>query len=164
MESLNGCVKGYHWLLEKGVIQKACRGIMAFMSALKQSMQSRFPENAVSALYPGCMDMTYFASTPPALKARNLKIAVVYLHPENVFEAWLAGGNWKVQAEYSSMLGRLDTSGFRLSSPGPGVDAIAERLLAEKPDFDRPEELAQALMARTAEFTRDVLALLARES
>jgi hypothetical protein len=161
MESLNACVAEYSRQLSKGTIQKAYRGVMAFMSGLRQSMEARFPENASSALYAGCMDMTYFASTPPELKSRNLKIAVVYLHADNAFETWLVGGNRKVQAEYLAIMGRMDTGSYRLSRAGPGIDSILEYPLAQRPDFDRAVELARDIESKTAEFARGVTRMLA---
>ena len=93
MQSLNDFVKEYTKQLKKGQIQKAYKGIMKFMSGLKNNMGSNHPEYAASALYFGYMDMTYFAFTPMELKSRNLKIAVVYLHEQNRFEVLLGGSN-----------------------------------------------------------------------
>lgn len=70
---------------------------MKFISGLKNYMENNYPEYASSALYFGYMDMTYFAFTPLELKKKNLKVAVVYLHEQNKFEAWLGGGNRKIQ-------------------------------------------------------------------
>ena len=82
MEPMNNLVKEYTEQLRKGRIQKAYRGIMAFMSGLVNFMENRYPGHHSSALYSGYMDMTYFAFTPLELKKKNLKIAVVYLHEQ----------------------------------------------------------------------------------
>ena len=160
MEPLNGAIREYTAQLEKGYIQKACRGILAFMSGLCRRLERAYLGYCASSLYPGLMDMTYFAFTPPELKDRKLKIAVVYLHAENRFEIWLGGANRKVQAETIGRLSRRDIVKYRLSKPAPGVDSILEAVLVEHPDFDRTEELAESIEAGAAAFIRDMLILV----
>lgn len=99
MQTLNDAIREYTAQLQKGQIQEAYKGIMTFMSGLKTYLQSRHKQYATTGLYFGYMDMTYFAFTPPELKDRNLKIAIIYLHQENRFELWLGGTNRKVQAQ-----------------------------------------------------------------
>lgn len=53
---------------------------MDFMLDLRTELEGRYPDYAVGNLYAGYMDMTYFAFTPPDLKEKRLKIAIVYLH------------------------------------------------------------------------------------
>jgi len=96
MESLNEYIKKYKIQLSKGIIQKAYRGIMIFMSGLKNDLEKNYPDFIVSSLYFGYMDMTYFAFTPSDLKNKKLKIAIVFLHEQERFEAWLGGSNRKV--------------------------------------------------------------------
>ena len=100
MPSLNDSIKEYTRQLQLGEIQTAYKGIMSFMSGLKTHLESRHPDHALSGLYFGYMEMTYFAFTPLELKQHGLKIAIVYLHEQNRFEVWLGGANRKVQAEY----------------------------------------------------------------
>lgn len=161
MESMNNDINEYTNQLRKGRIQKAYRGIMAFMSGLKQSMENNYPEHTSSALYFGYMDMTYFAFTPPELKNRNLKIAVVYLHEQNAFEAWLGGGNRKIQAAYIGKMGKLDIGNYKLSQVNPGVDSIIEAQIVEQPDFDRAEELMRIIEIKTIEFAKNILSIFA---
>lgn len=152
----NDSIRAYRALLDQGTIRQAYRGIMGFMSGLRNGLEARYPDYAVGALYPGCMDMTFFACTPPELKALQLKVAIVYLHGEGRFEAWLGGGNRKVQAEWIRRLGQLDTGPYRLSRAAPGVDSILESVLEAEPDFDRPDELRNRIEERTMAFIRDV--------
>lgn len=158
--SRNADVREYTAQLKKGQIQNAYRGIMAFMSGLRSVMVNKHPDDAASGLYLGYMDMTYFALTPPRLKQRNLKIAVVYLHAENRFEVWLGGGNRKVQAETIERLRHKNTGGYKLSQAEPGVDSIMEQKIVEQPDFDHAEELMEIIERKTRAFTRDMLALV----
>ena len=160
MESLNNIVQEYTKQLSKGQIQKAYRGIMSFMSGLKSHLEQRYPNYSISALYFGYMDMTYFACTPPDLKDKKLKIAIVYLHKEGRFEAWLGGNNRKIQAEFIEWLSEKDIGKHRLSKPVPGVDSIIEVILVEDPDFDKLEELKTQIEVKTIEFINDLITII----
>ena len=160
MESLNASIREYTTQLQVGQIQKAYKGIMTFMSGLKTYLENRHPAYAASALYFGYMDMTYFAFTPPELKQRSLKIAIVYLHAENRFEVWLGGANRKVQAETIDRFKGKDLAGLHLSEVKPGVDSIIEMPLAEKPDFDNPEELMHVIESKVVEFAAKIREIL----
>ena len=160
MPSLNESIREYTAQLQLGQIQIAYKGIMTLMSGLKTFLESRHPDYAVSGLYFGYMDMTYFAFTPMDLKQRSLKIAIVYLHEQNRFEIWLGGANRKVQAETIELLKGKDLEGLVLSEVKPGVDSIIEMKLIEKPDFDHPEKLMQAVESKVIEFTGEIKKLL----
>jgi hypothetical protein len=161
MEKINRFILEYGNQLHKGHIQRAYKGIMTFMSNLSIYLVNSHREFSVSALYPGYMDMTYFAFTPPDLKIKNLKIAIVYLHEQNRFEAWLSGGNRKIQAEYIKLLSYKDTKEYKLSQVLPGVDSIIESTLVDQPDFDNSEELKKLIDVKIIEFTNDMRSLLA---
>ena len=152
MNSINQAVEEYTEQLKSGRIREAYRGIMSFMSGLKAFMERLHPDLAFSALYPGYMDMTYFACTLPALKEKGLKIAIVYLHEENRFELWLSGSNKKIQAEYISLLQTRDTGGCKLSQSKPGVDSILESRLPDQPDFDHAGELMDRIEREVLRF------------
>ena len=57
-ESLNQEIQEYRLQLQKGYLQKAYKGIMAFMSELKTMLGKKYPEYIAGALYLGFMDMT----------------------------------------------------------------------------------------------------------
>jgi hypothetical protein len=160
MQSLNDLVKEYTLQLRKGQIQKAYKGIITFMSGLKAYLERRHPEYTASGLYFGYMDMTYFAFTPKKLKDKNLKIAIVYLHEQNRFDVWLAGGNRKVQDEYIEQIRHKDIGSYKLSKANPGVDSIVESTIVEHPDFDNVEELMMILERNTIEFANSIIAIL----
>ncbi len=164
MEPLNDAIADYTLQLKKGEIQKAYRGIMAFMSGLKAYMENRYPEYSASALYFGYMDMTYFAFTPLELKNRKLKIAVVYLHEQNRFEIWLGGANRNVQAKYIDMLSRRNIGKYVLSKPLPGVDSIIEMRIDKQPDFDHAEELKKQIEKKSIRFISDISSFLVHSS
>lgn len=159
--SLNGLVRDYTRRLADGRVQRAYRGVLAFMSDLQAGLEAQYPDHATSALYPGYLDMTYFAFTPADLKARRLKIAIVYLHAEGRFEAWLAGANRQVQADTARMLDGHDLGGYALSDIRPGVDAIIATVLDGQPDFDGAEALGRRLADGAMAFAHDMQSLLA---
>jgi hypothetical protein len=160
MQSLNDHVNEYIKQLKKGQIQKAYKGIMNFMSALKSHMETKHPDYVASALYFGYMDMTYFAFTPMQLKQRSLKIAMVYLHEENRFEVWLGGSNRKIQTQYIERFKNMDIGNYKLSEAFPGVDSIIEGKMVEQPNFEESEALMQNIERKMVEFTQDILSML----
>jgi len=160
MDSLNNYVSHYREQLSKGHMQKAYKAIMTFMSSLGTYLGKKYPAYSVSALYFGYMDMTYFAFTPPGLKSKKLKIAIVYLHQQGRFEAWLGAINRKVQAEYIELLSGKNTGKYKLSTVMPGVDSIIESILVGRPDFEKPEELKIEIEKKTLEFTNDITSML----
>ena len=160
MQTINDYINEYTTQLRKGQIQKAYKGIMTFMSELKNYMAGRHPEYTASALYFGYMDMTYFAFTPMELKKKNLKIAVVYLHEQNRFEVWLGGSNRKVQAEYIELLRKMDIGFYKLSQTGPGVDSIIEVQIDDRPDFEHAADLMRKIEDKTIEFSNNIISIL----
>ena len=65
---MNDIIKEYNNQLRNGLIQKAYKGIMTFMSEEKVNLEKKYPDYKTSTLYFGYMDMTYFAFTPIELK------------------------------------------------------------------------------------------------
>lgn len=161
MGLLNKYIQEYTTQLGKGEIQKAYRGIMTFMSDLKTYLENKHPDFAVSALYPGYMDMTYFSFTPPGLRSRKLKIAIVFLHAEGRFELWLAGNNRQIQASYIELLSQIDIGEYQRSQAGPGVDSIIVSSIAGQPDFEHLEELKTHIEINTITFAKDIERILA---
>ena len=162
MQTLNDAIREYTAQLQKGQIQEAYKGIMTFMSGLKTYLQSRHTHYTTTGLYFGYMDMTYFAFTPPELKDRNLKIAIVYLHEENRFELWLGGTNRKVQTQYINLFKEKDIAPYKLSQVSPGVDSIIESIVSEQPDFDDADTLMQIIEEKTVEFANQIISLLTK--
>lgn len=160
MNSLNNSIKEYTAQLKKGHIQTAYKGIMSFMSELKTYLENGFPYYFASSLYFGYMDMTYFAFTPPLLKEKKLKTAVVYLHGENCFEIWLAAGNRQLQAQYIKMLGGKNIKDYKLSQMQAGVDSVLTYTFAYQPDFDKRAELIKNIALQVIEFSNDIIMLL----
>ena len=90
----------------------------------------------------------------------KLKIAIVFLHEECKFEAWLAGSNRKIQAEYIALLSHKNMGRYDLSKISPGVDSIIESLIIKQPDFDNPAELKKQIELSILEFAEDINTIL----
>ena len=162
MPTLGQDVSAYRRALEDGSVSRAYRGILAFVSQLQTRLLERFPACSAGAFYPGYLDMTYFALTPPELRERKLKLAVVYLHAENRFELWLAANNRALQAEAAEQLAKLPLGGYEVTRPAPGVDAIIAAIAVAEPDFDRPDDLIRTLAEAFSVFSRDMAALASK--
>lgn len=162
MPTLGQDVQSYRRALEDGSVPRAYKGILSFVSQLQARMLERFPDCSAGAFYPGYLDMTYFALTPPELRECKLKLAVVYLHAENCFELWLAASNRALQAEAVEQLFKLPLGSYEVTRPAPGVDAIIASVAVAGPDFDRPDELTQAIADAFSIFSRDMTALVSK--
>jgi hypothetical protein len=138
--------------LGDGSIRRAYRALLSYMTGLRTHFAKEYPSYAVSGLYQGYMDMTYFAIIPPSLKQRDLKIAIVFNYEAFRFEAWLAGGNRKVQQTYWELVRTGTWDGLRVVAPGAGIDSILECDLAEDVDFDDPDGLTAGIEKKAAEF------------
>lgn len=157
MPTFSDYVAEYRKQLARGYIQKAYRGLVEFMVELKRHFNNHFPGYEVSSnLYPGYLDMTYFALLPPALKSRKLKIAVVFIHETASFEVWLAGANRQLQAKYWGLIKDEDWGKYRITPPGKGVDSILAGDLSANPDFNDLETLKSQILTGTANFISKV--------
>ncbi len=157
MASLQESVQEYKKQLRKGVIQQAYRGLMEFMGSLRARFAKKYPDYSVSgSLYFGYMDMTYFSVISPALKERGLKIAVVFLHGECRFEAWLSGVNRGVQARYWQFIKESGWDQYPLVPDPKDADAILTHFLADSPDFSDMDMLTGEIETGTLAFLRDV--------
>lgn len=164
MDSLNRCIMDYTYQLRDGQIQRAYRGILAFLASLRSNLAEKYPEYAVSMVYAGYLDMSYFAFTPLAWKQKGLKIAIVYLHQQNRFEGWLGAANRAIQKEYFERFSVQDVGSYRLTRPRPGVDSILVSVLDDQPDFDRTEELGHRIEAKAMAFIADMETILNKSS
>ncbi len=152
----------YRRQMARGAVPQAYRGLMDYLLALRTRFASGHPDYAVSALYQGYLDMSYFALVPAPFKARKLKVAVVFLHEAFRFEAWLAGVNKQVQQEYWQRFKEGGWDRYRLVPTTQGADAILQAVLAEEPDFRDLPALTARLEDGTLQFMREVEGFLAR--
>ncbi len=142
--------------LSHGSIQQAYRALLTYIMSLRTHFATRYPEIAVSGLYQGHMDITFFALFPPSLKRRDLKIAIVFNYDEFKFEAWLTGRNRKVQRQYWELFRDSRWPKYRVVTPAKGIDSIVECDLAEDIDFSSPEALTANIEKTTFAFIDDI--------
>ena len=62
-------------------------------------------------------------------------MAIVFNYEAFRFEAWLAGGNRKVQQQYWELVRNSQWPAYRVVTPAKGVDSIIECNLAKDFDF-----------------------------
>ena len=157
MESFHENMREYRIQLEKGAIQKAYKGLMEYILALKTHFNNQYPDYFVSgSLYFGYMDMTYFSFFPKSFKNLNLKIAIVFIHERCRFEAWLAGFNKPVQTKYWKLFKESGWNKYHLVPTPQGVDSILEHVLVDNPDFSDLDTLTKQIESETLKFIRDV--------
>jgi len=154
MESFNESIIEYKKQMEKGIIQKAYRGIMDYVMQLRTYFLNNYPEYMVGNLYYGYMDMTYFPISVKKLKDRKLKIAIVFLHDKCQFEAWLSGSNRKVQKKYSEIISDYDWNKYRIDPKN--ADSIIECTLDANPDFSNTIVLTKKIEESTISFIKDI--------
>jgi len=154
-------MKEFRRQLEKGSIQKAYRALLSYMMGLRTHFKNNLAGSTVSGLYQGYMDMTYFALFPSSLKHRNLKIAIVFNYDAFGFEAWLAGGNRKVQRQYWELFKDSQWPKYRVVTPAKGIDAILECDLVTDIDLDDPDALTASIEKATVAFIDDIERFLA---
>jgi hypothetical protein len=147
--------------LEKGSVQKAYRALLSFMMALRTHLKNNLAGATVSGLYQGYMDMTYFALFPSSFKHHNLKIAIVFNYDAFRFEAWLAGGNRKVQRQYWELFKNNQWPEYRVVTPAKGIDSILECDLSTDFDLNDRDALTASIGKVTIAFIDDIERFLA---
>jgi len=156
MESINGYVNEYKKQMEKGVVQKAYKGLMEYIMNLRTHFSNKYPDLTPGNLYHGYMDMTYFPIFPKALKSRKMKIAIVFIHETIRFEAWLVGYNKQIQMEYWKLLKEGKWDKYRIPATLKGIDSIIECTLVDNPDFSDPDGLTMQIEDGAFEFVNDI--------
>lgn len=157
MGSLHAYMTEYRTLLQKGVIQKAYKGLMDYIMQLRTHLQNKYPGYSISgSIYTGYMDMTYFSIVTERLKQRTLKIAVVFLHQEGRFEVWLSGVNKQVQSKYWAMIKENNWNRYPLVPTIKGADSILESILVGNPDFDDLDSLTSQIESGILSFINDI--------
>ena len=71
MHSIREDIDVFRGQLRDGSIQKAYYALLLYMTGLRTYFKKKYPSYALSGLYQGYMDMTYFALFPPPLKQRD---------------------------------------------------------------------------------------------
>ncbi len=160
MQSIQEDMQGLRKQLENGSIQKAYKALISYMMDLRTHFVKEYSDSAVSALYQGYMDMTYFAIFPTALKRHDLKVAIVFNYAAFRFEAWLAARNRKIQRQYWELFKDSQWAEYRVVTPAEGIDSIIECDLAKDFDIGNPEALTSKIENAIGVFIDKVEAFL----
>jgi hypothetical protein len=161
MESFHKYVDEYREQLQKGSINKAYKGLMEYIMALRTHFNNKYPDYFVSgSIYYGYMDMTYFSFTPKSLQHHKLKTAIVFIHDTFRFEVWLAGNNKQVQSKYWNLFKETGWNKYHLVPTTKGVDSILECILVDNPDFSDLDTLTTQIERATLRFIEDVESFL----
>lgn len=164
MHSIKNDMAEFRRQLGNGAIRAAYRALISYMLGLRAHFKNTIPGTAVSGLYQGYMDMTYFALFPPSLAKRNLKIAIVFNYDAFRFEAWLAAGNRKVQRQAWELFKGGTWPHYRVVALAKGIDSILECDLASDFDLDDPGALTASIEKATAAFIADIERFLAKRA
>ena len=160
-ELLNDHLKEYKKQIEIGHIQKAYRGLMEYIMALRTRFLNEYPDRyIVGGVYPGYMDITYFPFTPKSLKRHKLKIAIVFNHVNFRFEIWLAGQNRQIQKKYWEIFKGSDWNKYNIPETTTEGFSIVDHILVESPDFDDLEALTQQIESEAMKFIREITKVL----
>ncbi len=163
MHSLREDLEEFRRQLRNGSTQRAYAALLSYMLGLLTHFKNSHPDTAVSGLYQGYLDMTYFALFPPHLKQRDLKIAIVFNYTAFRFEAWLAASNRQVQRQYWELFRDSRWPDYRVVAPASGVDALVECDLAVDFDLSDPDALTARIEAGTAAFNNDMARFLTEQ-
>ena len=149
-------VNEYRKQLDKGLIQKAYRGLLEYIMELRTHFNRKYPDWTPGNIYQGYMDMTYFPIFPAELSGRKLKIAIVFVHETTRFEVWLAGYNKQIQTEYWKSFKEGDWDKYRIPATLKGIDSIMEYTLVDNPDFRDLDALTGQIEKGTLSFINDI--------
>ncbi len=162
MASLQENMIDFRKQLGKGSIQKAYQGLLDYMLRLRNHFANTYPEfSSAGSLYTGYMDMTYFSIVPKSMKAKDLKIAIVFLYDTFRFEIWLSGKNKQVLARYWKIFKENGWKDYKIVEPGKGIDFIVEHTLVENPDFSDLDSLTKQIDQEALKFIHDIEIFLA---
>jgi hypothetical protein len=160
MNTLDKDIQELRKRLSEGVIQRAYKGIVAYMSRLRTVFADQQGERAVSGLYQGYFDMTYFALFPDALKKRDLKLAVVFNYTTFNFAVWLAARNRQVQRRYWELLLSTGYKKYPLIEPAAGIDAIVEVVISADYSLEAENNLTAHIIEGVTAFEHGIVAFL----
>jgi hypothetical protein len=116
-------------------------------------------ENGCNGVIPVIFKMTTWP-VPEELKARDLKLAIVFNYENFKFEVWLAARNRKVQKRYYELLLKSGYKKHPLIEPAVGIDAIVTAILKGDPSFEDESILTAEIIEGVTAFEKDIVTFL----
>ncbi|MFP8782655.1 DUF7000 family protein [Planococcus plakortidis] len=156
MKSLNQLIHAYTAQLQQGEMHLAYRGIFDLIGKLRARFMRNYPSHDIGSIYPGYMDMTYFSLTTEVLKAKGLKIPIVYMHEKGAFEVWLSARNREIARKYGFLLNGNIADELPVFHDEANQDAIIECTIASAPDFGNQEALMELIDRQVQQFINAV--------
>ena len=157
MNDFAKCMTTYKSQMKKGDIAVAYQGLMKFMLSLRSHLKATHPDFYSSGnFYQGNLDLTFFSVTPPALKKRNLRVSVVFLHKPVEFRLWLGGRNKKTHAEYWEVFAKKRLKKYQVAQSAEASDFLVEANAAPNPDFKDLQKLQSQIERAFRGFTKDM--------
>jgi hypothetical protein len=147
VESFEKQVQIYRDSMKQGDVPRVYQAIIQFLSLLRKQIHDLDSNIEVGNLYQGYLDMSYFSFVYPAIKAKKMKMAVVYLHADDRFELWLCGRSKTIQRTYHHQWMGQDVHPWTLSTLDKGVDSILHYELLEQPAFNQPTKTLDELVS-----------------
>lgn len=111
----------------------------------------------IGSIYSDDKNITYFPFTPKELKTQKLKIAIVFNHPQNRFEVWLAGQNRQIQKQYWEMFKGSDWNKYHIPENISEGFSIVDHILVEDPDLNDMVTLTEKLEEGIFRFIKDMI-------
>lgn len=94
--------------------------------------------------------MSYVSLTKKSLRAKELKIAIVYL------EVWLSAKNRSISNKYKTLCDRCILIDSNLFHDSSNLDAIVERVVVIKPDFESQSEMISIILDGVQQFMKSL--------
>lgn len=95
----------YKNLLETTELQLGYQEFIKLFRFLRVGLEKELPDYSFSGnIAENNMDFAYFQLTDPELKAKGIKIQLVFVHKTFRFEVWASGHNRKIQTYYYNRL------------------------------------------------------------
>src|SRR5699024_9207985 len=95
----------YKNLLETTELQLGYQEFIKLFRFLRVGLEKELPDYSFSGnIAENSMDFAYFQLTDPELKAKGIKIQLVFVHKTFRFEVWASGHNRKIQTHYYNRL------------------------------------------------------------
>lgn len=99
-------------------VRECYQEMIHMLKVLRGTLEKDLPDFSFTGkVVENQMDVSYFQATTQELKARGLKLQVVFIHRTCQLEVWISGYNRKIQCQYYDRLQPLQCSYERCSNP-----------------------------------------------
>lgn len=155
--SLNDYMRFYKEQIEIGYIQKAYKGLMDFIMALRNHFVKIYADDfIIGNISKGYMDYTYFPVAPKTIKSLKVKFAIIFIHSEMKFGISLGGQNRQVQKYYWEMFKECNWDKYQIPSTLDENFTIVYDVLVEDPDFNNSLELIRQIEEKSMKFIEGI--------